>query len=124
MERMTIEHVLLYILLVHYIADFGMQTNWQARNKSHDVVALTYHVLVYSLIWFVAILCIGVGFKYAFLFMFITFIAHYITDFCTSRLGAPFWEEKDFHNGFKVVGFDQCLHYIQLYFTFKLIEVI
>jgi hypothetical protein len=55
------------------------------------------------------------------LFFFLTFGFHFATDFITSRIGKPFWEKKDFHNGFVVVGFDQVLHYIQLIYTFKLL---
>ena len=42
---------------------------------------------------------------------------HWVTDFLTSRIGKPFWDKGDFHNGFVVVGFDQVLHYIQLVAT-------
>ena len=121
--------VFLYILLVHWVADFLLQTNEQATKKSTSVKFLTYHVSAYSLVWFnsyyilggsltsldldvIAKCCIFVG---------ITFVCHWITDFCTSRIGKPFWEKGDYHNGFVVVGFDQILHYVQLFLTYKLL---
>jgi hypothetical protein len=36
------------LLAVHWVADFVLQTNWQARNKSKSNVALSRHVLVYT----------------------------------------------------------------------------
>lgn len=76
---------------------------------------------VYSLIWLIVILGYTSNFETAFLFSLITFIAHFSTDWLTSRIGKPFWKNNDLHNGFVVVGFDQVLHYLQLYFTFKLL---
>lgn len=114
---MTIEFLLIYILLIHFLADFGLQTHEQAINKSTDNKYLFYHVSVYSLIWFIAVL--PMDFVFALQFTTVTFIFHYLTDFITSRIGKKFWDKKDMHNGFVVVGFDQLLHYIQLWLTFK-----
>lgn len=114
------EKLLIAILLIHFLADFGLQTHEQATNKSISHKWLFYHVGVYSIIWFIACLMFF-SWQFALAFSFITFIFHYITDFATSRIGKPFWEAKDLHNGFVVVGFDQMLHYIQLYLTFKLL---
>lgn len=111
---------LLYILLIHFLADFGLQTHDQAVNKSSSYKWLMYHTFVYSLIWFLASYIVLSDIQNAFYFAFITLITHSITDYITSRIGKPFWDRKDMHNGFVVVGFDQILHYIQLYLTFKL----
>jgi hypothetical protein len=58
------------------------------------------------------------------LFGAITFVAHFITDYATSRIGKPFWEKKDYHTGFVVVGADQVLHYLQLIYTYELLSTI
>jgi hypothetical protein len=113
--------VFIFILLIHFLADFGLQTHQQATLKSSEEKFLFYHVGVYSLIWLVAILAYGFKLYSAFTFSFITFVFHYMTDWITSRVGKPFWKNDDFHNGFVVVGFDQLLHYIQLIYTWKLI---
>lgn len=110
----------LLILLVHFLADFGLQTHEQAVHKSSSNKQLVYHTLVYSLVWLVASHSLLGSIGEAFLFAIITFIAHTITDYITSRVGKPYWEKGDYHNGFVVVGFDQILHYIQLFLTFKL----
>lgn len=119
---MTTEFLLLYILLIHFLADFALQTHHQAVNKSTDVMQLTYHCLVYTFIWALAVLGLPfvMGPSY-FGFICYTFITHYITDYCTSRIGKPYWENQDFHNGFVIVGIDQIIHYITLYISLKYI---
>ena len=105
---------LVFVLLIHFLADFGLQTHEQATNKSTSLKWLTYHVGVYSIMWLLASWVYFDDFRLGLIFSTITFICHWITDYATSRIGKPFWDKQDFHNGFVVVGFDQVLHYIQL----------
>ena len=118
--QLTLEFLFIYGLLIHFLADFGLQTHDQAVNKSTDSIWLFKHVGVYSLIWFIATLPLF-GLPNALAFIFFTFMTHFITDYITSRVGKPFWEKKDMHNGFVVVGFDQLVHFITLFYTFKAI---
>lgn len=108
-----------YILMVHFLADFGLQTHDQAVQKSSSNKWLFYHVGVYSLVWLVASYCFLESFVLSILFATVTFLAHFTTDYVTSRVGKPFWENKDMHNGFVVVGADQVAHYIQLILTYE-----
>lgn len=116
------DNLFLYIILIHFLADFALQTTDQAlgkgTGKSFFNKWLFYHVSVYSLIWAIGSLLIFNDYRFVF-FSIITFICHYITDWFTSRIGKPFWEKKDFHTGFVVIGMDQILHYLQLYYCFK-----
>lgn len=112
------------ILIIHFLADFALQTHEQATKKSESRLFLFYHVATYSLMWFFVILGLGYLPILALFFTLITFISHYVTDYVTSRIGKPFWSSGDLHNGFVVVGFDQVLHYIQLIYTFKLIDML
>lgn len=116
------EYLFLYILIIHFLADFGLQTHDQATNKSSSIKWLLYHTGSYSVIWLIAMYIYMQNLENALLFAGITFILHTITDYITSRMGKPFWDKKDLHNGFVIVGFDQVLHYIQLFYTFKLID--
>jgi len=112
----------LYMLIVHWIADFVLQTSEQAEKKSTSIKFLTYHILVYTLVWgFASYYYFGDVLK-CLIFAGITCVCHWLTDFVTSRLGKPFWEKKDFHNGFVIVGFDQILHYVQLYLTINWVQ--
>lgn len=114
------------IIFIHWLADFVFQTDWQAQNKSKNNKALLSHTWTYSLVWFTF------GAFYAMsdpnyvpwslsLFVLITFVAHTITDYFTSRLNSKLWAKGDVHNFFVSVGFDQVLHYVQLFGTFYLL---
>jgi hypothetical protein len=39
-------------------------------------------------------------------FTLITFATHWVIDLFSSNIGKPFWRDKDYHNGFVVVGAD------------------
>ena len=114
--------IFIFILLIHFLADFGLQTHEQAigKGEGHDIFnkQLFYHVAIYSLIWLIAS-SIFLSWSNVLIFTSITFVCHYTTDFITSRVGKPYWAKQDMHNGFVNVGFDQLLHYIQLILTFK-----
>jgi len=114
----------LFILFVHYLGDFSLQTHKQAQMKSKDNLYLLYHVLTYSLTWFFASLIWYETLSLALLFALFTFIAHYITDYFTSRQVSKYFKNEDYHNGFLVIGFDQILHYIQLLLTFMYLDTI
>ena len=115
------DQIFIFILLIHFLADLALQTDEQAKGKSTDPKWLTYHVGVYSIIWLMASWFYLGDFRQALFFAIVTFICHWVTDFITSRVGKPFWDKSDYRNGFVVVGFDQILHYLQLWYTFKII---
>jgi hypothetical protein len=110
--------IILFILLIHWCADFCVQTHEQAMAKSTDLVQLFYHVGTYSIVWIFGAYCLLGDWRSAFFFSFVTFGTHFWTDFVTSRIGKTYWDKKDFHNGFVIVGFDQILHYVQLFLTY------
>ena len=129
-----------YIVVIHFIADFIFQAEEWATNKSKDLVALVSHTFVYTLVWLIPAgflfsspcdlspifgRCVD-GYK-LFPFLGITFVAHTITDYFTSRIVS-----KKFANGeygspvpnfgaFTIIGFDQVLHYAQLFLTYHLL---
>jgi hypothetical protein len=119
---MKIEHIML-ILVIHWVADFLMQTEAQATNKSKDNYWLLTHVSIYSFMWLVILL----GFRFepigVLKFTLITFIAHFITDYFTSRWTSKLYKKGKFYGFpafFSVIGLDQILHYIQLIVCFLL----
>ena len=120
----------LIILFVHWVGDFVLQTDWEARNKSKNNVALTHHVLTYS-----TTVSIFVGFllrfnglpsmdamTLTFMFWVATVFCHWITDYFTSRINAKLLEQKNFHTFFICIGADQFLHFAQLLGTFYLLR--
>ena len=130
---MTVLISIFTILFIHWVADFVLQTHWQATNKSKNNRALTAHVGTYTLTWFVAFgLIVVIPHNYfgidtvpgatpanlkVLLFFPITFVAHWITDYFTSRWTSKLYAKGDYHNFFVVIGFDQLLHYAQLFLT-------
>lgn len=117
------------IILIHWIADFVLQTDKQAKGKSKNWNDLLTHTVTYSLIWFIPILILQLyggfwllndlfGGPKIMLFFPITFICHTITDYFTSRLNSKLWAKGDIHNFFVSIGFDQVLHYVQLFLTY------
>lgn len=112
--------VILTILLVHWIGDFVLQTDEQAKGKSSDNGYLSAHVVTYCLFWIMpAVFLVG---PWAPLFVVGTGICHWVTDYYTSRLNTKLYRKGDIHNFFVSVGFDQILHYVQLFLTYLLLR--
>lgn len=118
------------LLFIHWIADFIMQNESDALGKSKKAFHLFKHTLMYSSVWFI----FGVLDMFFFgapwdllqivKFTLITFIAHTITDYFTSRIVARKFANKEYGSNvpnfgaFTVIGFDQILHYIQIFTTY------
>lgn len=133
--------IVLAIILIHWVADFVFQTDKMAKGKSKNWNDLLSHTGTYSFVWLFIGGCIylqqfrpynpehnkiiNIYWSYwiprGILFVFITFIAHTITDYFTSRLNSKLWSEGKVHYFFISVGFDQVLHYTQLLLTYYLL---
>lgn len=127
------------ILFIHWVADFIFQDEKWALGKSKNWGDLLLHTLTYSFIWFI------VGIIYFFnnadfvnlglhnddlfvrcviIFPIITFIAHTITDYFTSRIVSKKFAKGEYGSAipnfgaFTIIGFDQLLHYVQLFYTY------
>lgn len=107
------------VLITHWFADFILQTDWQAKNKSKDNWALFKHVSTYTLAWALFAMCFVP--HYVLLFLAITFLTHFATDWITSRVSSALWANGDVHNFFVCVGFDQFIHYVTLFGTYILL---
>lgn len=119
-----------YILVIHWVCDFQLQTDKQAKGKSDNWPDLLTHTFVYSysmtlLLMVYNVLCTNMDNYdlglYHLLFFFITFISHTTTDYFTSKINKKLWEIGNVHMFFVSVGFDQILHYFQLFLTYKLL---
>jgi hypothetical protein len=122
---------ILWIILAHWYADFVFQTHWQASNKSKNWNALTRHVFVYTLIMTLSVAWMYSSFTEIFnnsrtllLFASVTYVAHFVTDAITSRISSRLFAKQDYHKFFEVVGFDQFLHYTQLFLTLMYLSLI
>lgn len=86
MTALAFAAVPLWVLALHWVADFVCQTDWMALNKSRRWDALLEHVWVYM-----AVMLLGVwvvtGRPYESVwFAGVTFVAHFVTDAVTSRI--------------------------------------
>lgn len=106
------EIIVLYLLFMHWVADFCFQSNWMAQNKSSKLDALSCHVLIYSLILSIAIVPIVSDINLVFYFFFYMVGTHFLIDYVTSRITKVLWEKRSVHNFFVVIGFDQFLHQV------------
>lgn len=121
-------YIIFTIIITHYIADFIMQDEKWAVGKSKNVYDLTYHVWTYSLIWIVPAYFMLETTSQMYVFLVVTFCAHWITDYITSRIVSKKFEAKHYGSpipnlgAFSVIGFDQLLHYTQLFLTYYLLK--
>jgi hypothetical protein len=132
--------VAFYIVVIHFISDFIFQAEEWATNKSKNIVPLVMHTFTYTLVWM-----IPGGFLFSspcdfspifgrcadipklFTFLGITFVAHTITDYFTSKVVSKKFAKGEYGSpipnfgAFTVIGFDQVLHYAQLFLTYHLL---
>ena len=127
------------IIVIHWIADFILQDEKWALGKSKNWKDLLLHTYTYSLIWLIPLITIKLYGGYDLLnkvfggpnilwFFPITFICHTITDYFTSRIVSKKFAEGKYGSAipnfgaFTIIGFDQVLHYIQLFLTYELLK--
>jgi hypothetical protein len=91
---------IIFILFLHWIGDFILQSDWMAKNKSKSNKALLIHTSVYCLPLFIF------GWKFA----LINMILHTITDYFSSRVSSKLYAKNEIHWFFVVVGLDQFIH--------------
>jgi hypothetical protein len=116
----------LILLAVHWVADFVLQTQWQASNKSKNLEALLRHVGVYTIVLVFTVPFIFPGDLETHSARWFAFVAgngllHFGTDFLTSRMTSRLYAKDDWHNFFVVVGLDQLIHQVTLAGTMLLI---
>lgn len=101
--------VIIKILTVHWIADFILQSDKMAKNKSKSLKYLSLHILVYMLPLFIF------GWKFA----VVNAVLHFCVDFITSKITSHLYAKGDVHNFFVIVGLDQLIHTITLLSTYQ-----
>lgn len=102
------------LLAVHWLADFVLQTHWQASNKSKQWDALLRHVGSYTLALLGgSMILFGLTHSMA-AFVVVNGALHLATDYFTSRWSSKLYAKQDWHNFFVVIGFDQLIHQVTL----------
>ncbi len=102
------------LLILHFLGDFILQSDWMALNKSNlkNPLPLLAHVLVYST-------CFILSGTWPFIVW--VFLTHLITDAITSNITKVLWVNDQRHWFFVMIGIDQLIHYLTLAILYKLI---
>lgn len=125
--------VALIIVVIHFISDFIFQDETWAVGKSKSFKMLIEHTIAYSTIWHIIInifIILGLLNVSFYFFAPITFLFHTITDYFTSKVTSKLHSEGKFGSSipnlgfFSMIGFDQVLHYAQLFLTYYLLNYI
>lgn len=111
-------YTLITILVGHWLADFFFQTDNMAKNKSISNDWLGKHVAVYSLGLFLIAIANMEYMQLTYTWVAINGVAHFFTDWVTSRASSALYKEERYHDFFVVIGFDQLIHYATLIGTF------
>lgn len=117
--------IVMGVIITHWFADFVLQSDEDAKGKSTSWKHLLSHTIDYSAVW--ATISLGlvyfVNLPSIFLwFAPITFVLHTLTDYFTSRLNSKLWGAGRVHDFFVSIGFDQILHYAQLFGTILFLQ--
>lgn len=104
------------VMLFHLIADFVCQSHEMATKKSTSLKWLLIHIGAYTSVLFVLMWPV-IGLQAALSFCALNGLFHLITDFFTSKGTKYFFEKRDYHNGFLIVGIDQFIHVSLLLLT-------
>jgi hypothetical protein len=110
---------MLWLLVVHFVADFVLQSDWMAQNKSKRNDALALHVTIYTAcLMFGSIPLLIItghdGGPVLGLWLLFNGAAHFATDYITSRINSRLWAAKRVHAFFVGVGADQLIHGLTL----------
>ena len=132
-----------WLLFLHWVGDYVLQSNDLALRKADDAIALIHHVVIVALALFVGVLPLGVmglvGWNLLVQFVGVNYVAHLVTDYLTSKVNKwlwfvdteprgrniptgdyasfPFYAKFDMekrHWFFVSLGFDQFLHQLVL----------
>lgn len=101
------------LLCIHFVADFVLQNDWMAINKSKSILALSTHCTVYSACFLVY--CSPQ-------FTAINFLLHMGVDAITSNITSYLYQKGQRHWFFVVIGLDQLIHQLTLIYTYQLLH--
>lgn len=120
-------NIFIFIIIMHWIADFVFQAEEWSLGKSKKWTPLLKHTSTYSILWMLPVWLMTGDVIGSFYFVLVTFIAHTITDYITSRVVSKKFEKGYYGSpipnfgAFSTIGFDQVLHYVQLIVTWYLL---
>jgi len=103
-------NILMMIIWIHFVSDFILQSDKMAHTKSSSNLWLSIHIVVYS----IPLIILGP------LYALINGLAHWITDWFSSRATSWLYKRELNHWFFVVIGLDQAIHITTLVLTFPI----
>lgn len=121
-------NILIYILVLHYIGDWLLQSRQMAENKYKISSDMLSHICIYT-----ATLAFGMMFAYwpemilnkpiwpsmVIFWPVLNGVAHFTVDAVTSNMTHRFYEAKRIGTFWNTIGFDQLCHGIILFSTYN-----
>ena len=121
---MQIEHLILFLLFTHFVADFICQNDWMAQGKSKECLPLFTHCVVYATVFIGTFLVlnsfVSVIIPEMVKYCLLNGAIHFCVDFVTSRINSRLWAAKEVHWFFVGIGADQLIHAATLILTLKM----
>lgn len=106
-------NAILWVLFLHLIADFFLQTTWMALGKSKRADALFVHIAVYFLVFVLG--------TFSPVYSLVNAAIHLVVDFVTSRINSHLYQYPDKHWFYCGIGVDQFIHSTCLILTLGLL---
>lgn len=103
------------LMIAHFIGDFILQTDEQAKGKSSDNAILISHIVTYIIPFTILALFLPLTME----FIVVNAMLHFATDYISSRMTKKFWAEGRVHDFFVVIGADQLIHALCLIWTYN-----
>lgn len=103
------------IIIAHWFGDYLFQTTAMATEKSYRIKWLGLHILTYSATLLLVSLILF-PWWFALAYAGLNGLLHGVIDYFTSRLSRRYQQQPRIF--YPILGFDQMLHMLTLYFTY------
>jgi len=111
-----------FIFVGHFFADFVCQTRQMGDNKSKSFYWLSVHIVAYTIALGLSTFFIFENFVTFTLWLLLNSFLHLCTDFVTSKTTSFFYKKQNWYWFWTVIGLDQLIHIMTLYYTFLWIK--
>jgi hypothetical protein len=101
--------ILICIIWLHFFADFFLQSDKVALNKSTKIQYLLLHCFIY----YIPFLLIGLNYA------ILNTVLHFGVDYFSSKATSYLWQKEKRHWFFVVIGLDQAMHMTCLIVTME-----
>ena len=112
--ELSVISTIMVMLVIHYVADFWLQSEWMALNKSKSIPPLAIHCVLYAVPFLV----------FGWVFAIITGVLHFMTDYVSSRWASHYHSIGEDRKFFQVIGLDQLIHMVCIFGLASILGII